>query len=415
VYQAEPAEPRVPVAELVRSRRLHVSRNVWFLGLTSLFTDVSSEMVASILPAYLVLQLGVSPMVFGVIDGLYQGVGSFVRWIGGAAADRSRRHKELAAGGYGVSALTRLGLVVAGANWTAVTMLVAIDRIGKGFRTAPRDALISLSTRASELGTAFGVHRALDALGALVGPLVAFAILAASPRAFDQVFVVSFSVAVVGLACILLFVENVPLPSAEQTVTARAAIVEPFRHAGFRGVLVIASALALATVSDAFVYLLLQRTANFGAEMFPLLAAATAVSYVALAVPAGRIADRVGRPAVFVAGHVALAGVYAMLWLSNGGMPFAFLCVLLLGSYYAMTDGVLAAVASAILPPAIRGTGLALLGTAVSLSRLVASFAFGWAWTRYGTAPALAAFALALSVGIAIAVASRSRLERPAV
>lgn len=415
MYQAEPAERQAPVAELVRARRLNVSRNVWFLGLTSFFTDVSSEMVASILPAYLVLQLGVSPMVFGVIDGLYQGVGSLVRWIGGAAADRSRRHKELAAVGYGVSAVTRIGLLAAGANWTAVTGLVALDRIGKGFRTAPRDALISLSTRASDLGTAFGVHRALDALGALVGPLVAFAILAASARAFDQVFVVSFSVAIVGLACVLLFVDNVPVaPSAGMTV-ARAALVEPFRHARFRGTLVIASALAVATVSDAFVYLLLQRTAHFGAEMFPLLAASTAVAYVVLAVPAGRIADRLGRAPVFVAGHVALVAVYAMLWMSSGGMTFAFLCVALLGSYYAMTDGVLAAVASAILPPEIRGTGLAILGTAVSLSRLVASFVFGWAWTHYGTGPALAAFGVALMLGIAIAVRSRSRLESPAI
>lgn len=149
--------------------------------------------------------------------------------------------------------------------------------------------------------------------------------------------------------------------------------------------------------------------------MFPLLAASTAMAYVALAVPAGRIADRVGRATIFIAGHVVLLGVYAMLWLSNGGIPFAFVCALLLGSYYAMTDGVLAAAASAIVPAEMRGTGLALLGTAVSLSRLVASFAFGWAWTQYGTGPTLAAFALALSGGIGVAVASRSRLEQPAV
>lgn len=416
MYQAEPAERRTSVAELVRARRLHVSRNVWFLGLTSLFTDISSEMVASILPAYLVLQLGVSPMVFGAIDGLYQGVGSLVRWIGGAAADRSRRHKELAAAGYGLSAVCRIGLLLAGSAWTAVTALVALDRIGKGFRTAPRDALISLSARSTDLGAAFGVHRALDALGALVGPLVAFAILAGAPRAFDQVFVVSFSVAMVGLACILLFVENVPVdldPSLPPPSPVRATEVV-FRNSQFRGTLVIACALGVATVSDAFVYLLLQRTSAFGPQMFPLLAASTAVSYVVLAVPFGRVADRVGRAPVFIAGHVALAGVYAMLWLSNGGMPLAFACVLLLGSYYAMTDGVLAAAASAILQPQVRGTGLALLATAVSLSRLTSSVVFGWMWSRYGTTPAIASFAVALSLGIVVAIASRHRLERGA-
>src|SRR5919106_2321977 len=205
MYQAEPAERQASVVELARRGRLQVSRNVWFLGLTSLFTDVSSEMVASVLPAYLVLQLGVSPMVFGTIDGLYQGIGSVVRWIGGAAADRSRRHKEFAAAGYAVSALTRLGLLLVGNAWAAITALIALDRIGKGFRTAPRDALISLSASQTNLGAAFGVHRAMDAFGALLGPLAAFAILAASPRAFDLVFVASFSVAIVGVACIVLF------------------------------------------------------------------------------------------------------------------------------------------------------------------------------------------------------------------
>jgi MFS family permease len=407
VYQAERAGAQASLPELVRSGRLQISRNVWFLGLTSLFTDISSEMVASILPAYLVLQLGLSPMVFGTIDGLYQGIGSLVRWIGGAAADRSRRHKEFAAAGYALSALTRLPLLLVGNAWAAIIALVALDRIGKGFRTAPRDALISLSTRQEQLGTAFGVHRAMDAFGALLGPMVAFAILAASPRAFDLVFVVSFSVAIVGIACIALFVENVPIPAVSHEQRSFAA---PFKQAAFTRTVAIACVLAVATISDAFVYLLLQRTANFGAQYFPLLAAGTAVAYVALAIPAGWAADRVGRPVVFVAGHAALLGVYALLFLSGAGVATTVACVLLLGSYYAMTDGVLAAAASAILPPQIRGNGLALLATGVSVSRLTASVLFGWIWSRYGTAAAVTAFAIALTFGIVATLASRSVL-----
>jgi MFS family permease len=404
VYQAERAKRQASLPELVRTGRLHISRNVWFLGLTSLFTDISSEMVASILPAYLVLQLGLSPMLFGTIDGLYQGIGSLVRWIGGAAADRTRRHKEFAAAGYGLSALTRLPLLLVGNAWGAIIALVALDRIGKGFRTAPRDALISLSTHASDLGTAFGVHRAMDAFGALLGPMVAFVILATSPRAFDLVFVISFSVAIIGVGCIVLFVENVPVAPLAREHTALSA---PFKHRQFVATLAIACVLAVATVSDAFVYLVLQRTANFGAQYFPLLAAGTAVAYVTLAVPAGWAADRVGRPLVFVAGHLALLALYAMLWLSGGGVPTALGSVLLLGSYYAMTDGVLAAAASAILPPQVRGNGLALLATGVSLSRLTASMLFGLMWSRYGTGAALVVFALALSAGIASAFVSR--------
>jgi MFS family permease len=408
VYQAERAERQASLPDLMRSRRLQVSRNVWFLGLTSLFTDVSSEMVASVLPAYLVLQLGLSPMLFGAVDGLYQGVGSLVRWIGGAAADRSRRHKELATAGYALSALTRLGLLIVGNAWAAVTALIALDRVGKGFRTAPRDALISLSTPRPSLGTAFGVHRALDALGALIGPLAAYFILAVRPRAFDLVFVVSFSVAIVGVACIALFVDNA---TSRETETRHASLMEPFNDPRFRSTLLVACLLAMATVSDAFVYLLLQRKSAFGPQFFPLLAVATAASYVVLAVPAGRAADRIGRSVLFIGGHVALLGTYAALSFSNGGLPTAFVCVLLLGTYYAMTDGVLAAAASAVLPPHARGNGLALLGTGVSLSRLAASVLFGWGWSRHGTAVALGAFALALSAAILVALMSRRLLE----
>ncbi len=415
MYQAERGATQTPLTRLLRGGLPVISRNVWFLGFTSLFTDISSEMVASILPAYLVLELGLSPMAFGAIDGLYQGVGSLVRWLGGVAGDRTRRHKELAAAGYALSACCRIGLLFVGGAWNAVMALVAIDRVAKGFRTAPRDALISLSTHQSHLATAFGVHRALDATGALLGPLVAFAVLAASPRAFDQVFVISFSFALVGLAVILLFVENPAVEVTQPTgQRARAGLLAPLHDVQFRRTLITACVLALATISDAFVYLLLQRHAKFGAPVFPLLAAATAVSYVVLALPAGRIADRVGRGTVFIAGHVALLGVYAMLWQTDAGVFSAGVCVVLLGSYYAMTDGVLAAAASAVLAAPVRGTGLALLGTAVSLSRLTGSLLFGWVWSRYDPNAAVGAFTIALSAGIALAMASRHRLERSA-
>src|SRR4051794_12572358 len=154
-----------------RSFFSRISPTVWALGFTSMLTDVSSEMVASVLPMYLVLQLGISPVAFGVIDGLYQGIAALVRIAGGVLADRSRRYKELAAVGYGLSAACRLLILAAGAAWTTIAGVVAIDRIGKGLRTAPRDALISLRSRSEDLATAFGVHRALDAAGAFIGPV----------------------------------------------------------------------------------------------------------------------------------------------------------------------------------------------------------------------------------------------------
>ncbi|MGE0028688.1 MAG: MFS transporter [Thermoleophilia bacterium] len=165
------------------------------LGITSLLTDVSSEMVATILPLYLVFTLGFTPLQFGVVDGYQRGASALVSLGGGLVADRRRRHKEVATAGYGLSAVCKLGYVAAGTSFAALGAVVFVDRIGKGIRTAPRDALISLSSRREGLGLAFGVHRALDTTGAMLGPLAAFALLAISPEGYDAIFIVSFLVA----------------------------------------------------------------------------------------------------------------------------------------------------------------------------------------------------------------------------
>jgi hypothetical protein len=160
-----------------------VAPNVWFLGITSLLTDISSEMVASVLPIYFVVQLNLSPLAFGALDGFYNGATAVTRWGSGVVADRWQRHKEVAAIGYGISALCRLGLLAAGRAWAGLAIAIICDRLGKGTRTVPRDALISLSATPRHLAQSFGVHRALDATGAMLGPVVAFALLSLVPGA----------------------------------------------------------------------------------------------------------------------------------------------------------------------------------------------------------------------------------------
>jgi sugar phosphate permease len=200
----------VPSSVLPRPRRSlipSVPRTVLALGLTSLFTDVSAEMVSTILPLYFIVYLGLSPIEFGLVDGLYQGAGALVRVASGFAADRMRRAKEVAFIGYAISALCKLGLLAAGGS-AAMTAVVIADRTGKGMRTAPRDALISLGVPREQLATTFGVHRALDSFGAMLGPLIAFGLLTLVPGAFDAVFVVSFCFALIGLGVLGLFVEQ---------------------------------------------------------------------------------------------------------------------------------------------------------------------------------------------------------------
>lgn len=400
----EPQAPPVGVATVpwrIRDRP-RIPANVWFLGFTSLLTDISSEMVASVLPIYLLVQLGLSPLVFGALDGLSHGITALSRWVGGVLADRLRRYKEVAAVGYGLSAMCRLALLAAGGQVPALAAVVAADRVGKGIRTSPRDALISLSAPAEGLGSAFGVHRALDAAGAMLGPLVAFAVLAVAQARFDVVFVTAFSIAVVGLGVLVFFVS--PVPASGQTgddlrPSLRAA-VSLFRLSDVRSTAALVSVLGLFTISDGFVYLALREEVAFAPSLFPLLFVGTSVSYMALAVPAGRLADRFGRLPVFLAGHLVLALTYAVLVNTPSSVLGAVVIVALLGAYYAATDGVVAALASGFLPAAVRGSGLAFIGTAHSLGRLCASVLFGWFWTQFGREAALGGFAVTLGVGV---------------
>jgi len=394
---------------------VRVSSNVLFLGLTSLFTDVSSEMVNAILPIYLTFELRFSPFQFGLFDGLYQGVTAVLRLAGGLVADRWRNHKGVAAVGYSLSAGCKLGLLVAANAWFWATGILFLDRLGKGIRTAPRDALISLSAARAHLAEAFGVHRALDTVGACLGPVLAFCLLRLAPGAFDAVFVVSFCAAVVGLGVLLVFVENragaVDGIETSSAVSLRAAL-GLLSVPGFRTLALVGAALSLATVSDAFVYLTFQRRAHIDPMFFPLLYVGTAVVYLLLSVPVGRLADRVGRGRVFIAGYVLLLGVYGALLLATPGAGAVICGVMLFGAYYAATDGVLMALASEAVPAHLRTSGLALLTTAIAVARLVAAVLFGALWSWRGPEWTVVFFVVGLAAGVPLAALGLARRSR---
>ncbi len=361
------------------------------LGWTSFFTDVSSEMVTSILPVYVFVSLQVSPVVFGLIDGLQQGASALVRLLGGFVADRWRRYKETALAGYVISAISRLGLLFVGTSWGGVAAMVLADRVGKGVRTAPRDALISLAVDRGALGTAFGVHRALDTAGAMLGPILAFALLAFVPGRYDAVFVVSFCFALVGAAVLTLFVRPVLVPPADPSSSPGVAhrvtlpaVMALLRDPQLRRIFIVAGALSLFTVSDGFLYLSIQQRMQLDVGFFPLLFVLTAAAYMALSLPIGRVADRLGHARVFLAGYVALVVVYTVLLQASIGWAELCAYLFLLGAYYAATDGVLMALASRHLPAPLRGSGLAVLGTLIGLARLTSSLLFGLIWSHWG-------------------------------
>ncbi|WP_406057441.1 MFS transporter [Streptomyces sp. NBC_01077] len=388
--------------------RRRVPGTVLALGAVSLVTDISSEMVTAVLPLYLVLGLGLSPLQFGLLDGLSTGATALVRLLGGATADRGGRHKQVGGLGYALSACSRLGLLLAGGATGWIATALAADRLGKGVRTAPRDALITLHSPPEDLGRAFGTHRAMDTTGALLGPLAAFALLWGTADAYDAVFAVSFCVGVFG---VLLWVLLVPgraradreTRTAPAPPRARDGLLAGLRSPAYRRIVLCAGILGAATVGDAFLYLLLQRRLAFDATWFPFLPLGAAGVYLLLAVPAGRLADRIGRRGPLLYGHGALLLAYGLLLAPLPDAVVLLGVLLLLGVFYAATDGVLMALAGPFLTEGRQASGLAVVQTAQALARLGAAVAFGAVWTASGPETALVAALLALTAALCCA------------
>jgi MFS family permease len=382
--------------------REKVALTVILLGVVSMLTDVSSEMVNSVLPLYLTKQLGMSIFAYGFVDGLYQGVSAFVRIGGGYLGDKYRHPKWIATIGYATSAVTRLGLLAVH-GFAGITGMVTVDRLGKGLRTAPRDALIADASNPASLGRSYGVHRMLDTIGATVGPLAAFALLAAVPDSYSSVWVVSFAFAAVGVAVLVLFVPN--RQAATTAVKMRASmLLRQLAAPKLRRPLLAASLLGILTVGDGFIYLSLQKRDDFATVWFPLLYVGTNIAYLLLAVPFGKLADRIGRAKVYLGGHVALLAVYLTAAAPLGGAAWTLLSLALLGVFYAATDGVLPALVTKLVPAEARGTGIASAQTAVVVARFASSLGFAGLWLALGPAHALLLVAALLTVAIPVAV-----------
>lgn len=403
-----------------------VSSTVVSLGIVSLLTDISSESVSAILPLYITGVLGLSTIAFGLLDGLYQGVSAIVRIAGGYASDRYDRPKWVAFVGYALAAIARVGLLFA-SGFAMLTAVITADRIGKGIRTAPRDALITASSDSDNLATSFGVHRTLDNIGAAIGPLLAFFILLIIPDGYHVIFVVSLAFAMIGVVILGLIVPNTRTRALDtdetdagtddetdaEAAAPAAAPATPARkrfdwaavtRGPIRRVLAAAGILGLLTIGDGFVYLVLQSRSDFAAQWFPLLYVGTNVAFLALAIPLGRLADRIGSARVFVYGHVGLLAAYVVAVLPVPDIAATILCLVFLGGFYAATDGVLAALASQLTTPETRGTGIAAAQTVVALARFVSATGFGVLWFAFGRDTSLIVVSVLLAIAVPLVV-----------
>jgi len=237
-------------------------------------------------------------------------------------------------------------------------------------------------------------------------------VLTRLPGAYDVVFVTSFAVAIVGLAVLVTFVRNMPRADEASEPPSLSRSLDVLRLPDVRRVLIAAGALGLLTASDGLIYLALQNALQLPAHALPLLFTGTSASFLALSIPFGVVADRIGRKWVFMAGHVALLLVYAVLLVPMAGLLGPLLVVSLLGAYYAATDGVLMALASPVLPDDRRGGGLAIVATVTNLGRAGAALGFGFLWSTWSRDWALTAFGVGLAISMVIATISVRGLRR---
>jgi MFS family permease len=383
---------------VLRWRRIPGS--VWALGVVSMLMDVSSEMIHALLPLYLVVGLGASALVVGVIEGVAEATALIVRIFSGALSDRLGHRKWLAAAGYGLAAFTKPVFPLApSAGWLFAARF--IDRIGKGIRGSPRDALIADITPPDLRGASFGLRQSLDTIGAFIGPLVAIGLMLLTADNFTLVFWFAVIPAFLSFAVIVFGVQEPERPADQPPVRSPLSRAEIARlgHA-FWIVVALAGLFTLARFSEAFL-LLRAQSVGMALAFVPIILVAMNIVYALSAWPAGALSDRVGRFGLLTGGFAILAVADLVLAFAPN-VAAVVLGAALWGLHMGLTQGILASLVADTAPPDLRGTAFGMFNLAAGIATVAASVAAGALWDAVGpqvTFIAGAAFtALALAV-----------------
>ena len=383
--------------------------NVLWMSVVSFLNDAASEMIYPLLPIFLTGVLGAGAGFLGVIEGVAEASSSLLKLASGVFADRSGRRKGLVAWGYGVAAVARPLIAVATAPWQVLAIRFS-ERVGKGLRSAPRDAMLTESVPEEVRGAAFGIHRAADHAGAVAGPLLASALLLLMPGRMREVFAFALIPGLITLAVVLLKVHDprgkaVPAPPAAE----KRAPLPPFKALGpvfprYLGVLVL---FALGNSSDAFL-LLRARDLGVAVALIPLLWAALHLSKVVWSVIGGRMSDALGPRRTIVAGWLVYAAVYAGFAAASAEWH-VWALFLVYGLFFGLTEASEKSLVAAFAPAELRGSAFGWYHAVIGVSALFSSILFGVLWQSFGSATAFLAGA-----GLALAAALLLPLVVPA-
>lgn len=380
------------LADSKSKKILGINRVILVIGLVSLFTDLSSNMIVPILPIYLTTVLHIPLTSIGIIEGIAESTASILKLFSGWITDRFGKHKLLMLIGYGLSNLTK-PLFAISATWSQVLLIRFSDRFGKGIRTSPRDALLADATTKEDRGKSFGFRRALDALGAALGPLVAFGILAMYAGNYQLVFLLSVIPGVIALLLIIFFLKERESNSSKQRNLPKISFKQMNRR--FLGFSFISTLFAIGNFSDAFLALRAQ-DAGMMIALIPLAFFALNLSSSIFSMPIGILSDRIGRRPVLITGYIIFGIIYLGFGLANN-VTWIWVLFILYGLYYAFTDGIQKAYIADIVPEGQRGTAMGTFNALTGLAALPASIIAGYLWQAFGPE-----VAFSMSSGIAV-------------
>jgi MFS family permease len=359
-----------------------IPRSVWLLGLVSMFMDLSSEMIHALLPLYLVSVLGVSTLTVGIIEGIAEATASITKIFSGALSDYLGHRKWLAAAGYGLAAVTKPVFPLA-TGIVSITAARFVDRVGKGIRGAPRDALIADLTPPGARGGAFGLRQSLDTIGAVLGPLAAIAFMAWLADDFRAVFWIAVIPAFVSVAVIVFGVREPERPPGVRTVKSPFSRAELGRlPAAYWMIVAVTAAFTLARFSEAFL-LLRAQAAGLPLTLVPSVMVVMNVVYALSAWPAGVLSDGMGRYRLLTIGF-ALLIVADVILAVNGSVAVVMLGVALWGLHMGLTQGLLSAMVADTAPAELRGTAFGVFNLVGGIALLIASVVAGALWEIAG-------------------------------
>lgn len=383
------------------------------MGLVSFFNDLASDMVFPLIPIFLTSVIGAPLALVGLIEGIADATGNVLKIVSGRLSDKLRSRKSFAVFGYALSAVSKPLLAFATTPSHVLGIRFA-DRTGKGLREAPRDALISFSVPRSQFGRAFGFHRAMDAFGAALGPLVAFFLLPFLDNDYRALFLLSFIASAIAVLVLVWFVREVqPSQEAERTHAFRAFHLRSL-GAPFYIFLAGSTVFSLGKASEAFLILRAQ-DAGVAIALIPIIYFVFNISATAFSSPLGIIADRVGKRAMLIAGYFFFAVLY-VAFASFASAGAVWILFMLYGVYYAMTEGVGRAIVASLVQAEYRGTAFGLFHGLTGFALLPASFLFGLFTQQYGYSAAFFYGAILAFAGAVILLAERAwhRIYSPA-